>query len=450
MKARKILVKVLVVLLVVVTAALIVRAVLNFTTGKALDRYLAAAKARGVPLSFREMTPTCLDSDNGAKLWKAVEAVFDLELSDRDLTAKTIDDYFYGKYPDEKARAHLTALAEKHRLALDLIIEAGGRPCFQYGDWTKPSHNVEVPKAVKLVQAVRLLAIDAALRADKGQIEEALEECRGGLRFVQRTLDEPSLFRVLVAMANTKALLISFNHIVRGKDIAPASLASWKTFLDPGVFRSEFVKCLQGERALVLEDGFGLMQGKVELFEPSDTQSAGRRFLYWLIRPALKSETLWVQKLFDHYEDIGRLSHFRVGELSPDTLTARNPRRWYFRTIVELFPNLDAAFMKEGTLEAMVLTTRAGLACKAYRKQFGRYPDSLAALVPGLLDSEPIDPFTGKPLVYKVRNDGVLIYSLGANQKDDGGRGTYKITQMVMDKDDDWAWEETPAIPNKR
>jgi len=450
MKARKILVRVLAVLLVIITAALVLRAVLNFTTGRRLERYLAAAKAQGVPLSFKDMIPACAAPDNGAQLWKAVEALFDLDLGDRELTATVIDDLFYGKNPDAKARGQLAALADKNRKALDLIIEVGNRPCFQYGDWAKPSHNVEVPKAIKLIQAVRLLAIDAALRADRGQIEEALDECRSGLRFVLRTMDEPSLLRTLIAIADAKMLLVAFNHIVRDKDVTPAALASWQTFLDPASFRSEFMKCLRGERALVLEDGFGIMQGKIELFEASDTPSFNRRFFYWLIKPMLKSEMLWVQKQFDFYEKIGGLPSLQVASLVQESTAEYSRRPWYFKTIGELFPNLDAAFMKEGTLEAMVLTTRAGLACKIYRKGHGRYPSSLGELVPGLLDKEPIDPFPGKPLIYKVQGDGVLIYSLGANQKDDGGRGTYKITQMVMDKDDDWTWKETIGIPGKR
>lgn len=442
MKARKILVRILVILLVVVTAALILRAILNYTTGKKLDHYLAAAKAQGVPLSVRDMIPACPDSDNGAKPWKAVEALFDLVLENRELTAKTIDDLFYGKEPDETARGRLAALAEKHRKALDLIIEAGSRPCFRYSDWAKPSHNVEMPKAIKLIQAVRLLAIDAVLRADKGQVDQALEECRSGLRFVMKTMDEPSLLRVLIAMANTKVFLISFDHIVQGRDIAPAILSSWKDDLDSQSFRSEFVKCIQGERALVLEDGFRLMEGKIDLFGDSETPGFGRRFYYWLIKPVLKSEMLWVQKLFGYYVEMAQLPYCQIGGLFQEFTKEYGRRPWYYKTIGELFPNLDAAFMKEGTLESMMLTARAGLACKIFNKEHGRYPSSLGELVPGLLDKVPIDPFTGKPLVYKVQNNEVLIYSLGSNQKDDGGRGTYKITQMVMDKDDDWAWRE--------
>jgi hypothetical protein len=97
--------------------------------------------------------------------------------------------------------------------------------------------------------------------------------------------------------------------------------------------------------------------------------------------------------------------------------------------------------MKEATLEAMMLATRTGLACKIYKKKTGRYPENLEALVPGLLPEIPIDPFTGKPLVYKIENGELLIYSLGSNQKDDGGR-MGPMTQLVMEKDDDWTWRE--------
>jgi uncharacterized protein YfaT (DUF1175 family) len=54
-----------------------------------------------------------------------------------------------------------------------------------------------------------------------------------------------------------------------------------------------------------------------------------------------------------------------------------------------------------------------------------------------------LDPFTGKPLVFRIDKNGLLVYSLGSNEKDDGGRGTYSITQLVTPKDDDWAWRDS-------
>ncbi len=107
-----------------------------------------------------------------------------------------------------------------------------------------------------------------------------------------------------------------------------------------------------------------------------------------------------------------------------------------------LIPDFHSAFLKEATLEAMMLATRTGLACRIYKNTHGVFPENLAALVPDILDAVPVDPFTGNPLVYKVQPGGFILYSLGSNEKDDGGRGTYLIDKLIMEKDDDWAWKE--------
>ena len=109
--------------------------------------------------------------------------------------------------------------------------------------------------------------------------------------------------------------------------------------------------------------------------------------------------------------------------------------------------DVRSSLLKEATLEAMILATKAGVACKIYKNQTGRYPDNLETLVPNILGKLPIDPFTDKPLIYRLQDGGVLIYSVGANGKDDGGRGTYSISQLVMEKDDDWAWKEAETPP---
>jgi hypothetical protein len=37
------------------------------------------------------------------------------------------------------------------------------------------------------------------------------------------------------------------------------------------------------------------------------------------------------------------------------------------------------------------------------------------------LSELPDDPYTGKPFVYRVDDQGAIVYSLGKNLKDDGG-----------------------------
>lgn len=84
---------------------------------------------------------------------------------------------------------------------------------------------------------------------------------------------------------------------------------------------------------------------------------------------------------------------------------------------------------------ALAEVTRTGLATLDYRQANGKYPQSLAEA--GV--TEIRDPFTGKPLFYKLTEQRFIIYSAGENQKDDGGndsrepgRGKYDIVWKVQ------------------
>jgi hypothetical protein len=64
------------------------------------------------------------------------------------------------------------------------------------------------------------------------------------------------------------------------------------------------------------------------------------------------------------------------------------------------------------------------VALAAYRADSGRYPAGLAELAPEYLPSVPNDIFSGGPLIYRPEKDGYLLYSVGINGQDDGGRWT--------------------------
>jgi hypothetical protein len=65
---------------------------------------------------------------------------------------------------------------------------------------------------------------------------------------------------------------------------------------------------------------------------------------------------------------------------------------------------------------------RLAFALALYHADHGRYPEKLAELAPKYLDTIPDDIFSGKPLIYKPNGNGYLLYSVGANGVDDGGR----------------------------
>jgi hypothetical protein len=65
-----------------------------------------------------------------------------------------------------------------------------------------------------------------------------------------------------------------------------------------------------------------------------------------------------------------------------------------------------------------------GIALELYRREAGEWPKSLEALTPRFLPQAPVDRLTGKPLGYRLVDGAPVVYSVGADLDDDGGRAS--------------------------
>jgi hypothetical protein len=96
------------------------------------------------------------------------------------------------------------------------------------------------------------------------------------------------------------------------------------------------------------------------------------------------------------------------------------PPRFYYQAHMRSI-QLDAMLDEIRSTRALL---RAGIvACAAarYKNDTGKWPEALSGLVPAYIPDLPGDPF-GASLLYAPTDDGVVIYSLGPNRKDDSGR----------------------------
>ena len=59
------------------------------------------------------------------------------------------------------------------------------------------------------------------------------------------------------------------------------------------------------------------------------------------------------------------------------------------------------------------------LALRVYRQEHGEPPPDLNALVPSVLKSVPIDPYSNQPLRYQIQGKDGIVYSVGPDQDDD-------------------------------
>ena len=99
-----------------------------------------------------------------------------------------------------------------------------------------------------------------------------------------------------------------------------------------------------------------------------------------------------------------------------------------------LLPALSAVKVKATMARARLDLARLAILASEYREDRGHYPERLEDLLGKELAAVPVDPFSGGPYRY-VRRGGIrLIYSIGRNGVDDGG----KPGELLPDGDIVW------------
>jgi hypothetical protein len=103
-------------------------------------------------------------------------------------------------------------------------------------------------------------------------------------------------------------------------------------------------------------------------------------------------------------------------------------------------PNTQRATMKLGRVQTFANEGMLACALERYRLANGKYPDSLETLVPKFAEKIPTDIIGGGPLKYRNEGDHFVLYSIGWNEKDDGGT---RVTSRSGTEDlatGDWVW----------
>lgn len=91
--------------------------------------------------------------------------------------------------------------------------------------------------------------------------------------------------------------------------------------------------------------------------------------------------------------------------------------------------------------QASVDLARTALALERYRLARGAFPESLDALAPQFIAKVPHDVIGGEALKYRREADGsFVLYSVGWDEKDDGGEVAFNQDGSVDLQKGDWVW----------
>ena len=73
---------------------------------------------------------------------------------------------------------------------------------------------------------------------------------------------------------------------------------------------------------------------------------------------------------------------------------------------------------------------------RCYQSEQGRAPTGLEQLVPQYLQRVPSDPFSGRPMIYRPQGTNWLLYSVGEDGVDNGGKRSGRPGSGAVTKGD--------------
>ncbi|MBL8797104.1 MAG: hypothetical protein JNM56_24600 [Planctomycetia bacterium] len=317
-------------------------------------------------------------------------------------------------------QAALAAELEKSSRARPEARKLAGCKQGRWPDWpvTPTGWPDDAPNFAAVTKVLQLLWLDAALLAQTGQGDEALQAARailgvgrsGGndLRGITdgRRIDAvpwhcASLRRILAQNATCSGEALAATQ----EDLSAEEKTPWllAARTEDRAFLLEFIRRLDSGDPDFVRHGWVMPNNPYRL---QDTPLAGLE--RWL----------WAGKIKVAQRD--------------DLRAATDAVEWAKLPVEQQVPKFKEAAHAFGQTQARMYhylmadlrCSVVALAAERYRLATGAWPASLADLVPKYLPAVPVDLYDGKPLRYARDDEGVVIWSVGPDGHDDGGKPT--------------------------
>jgi hypothetical protein len=303
-----------------------------------------------------------------------------------------------------------------------------------------PVPNIRASRSV-----ADLLRYDAILRTHENDINGALTSCRAVTNVARSFGDEPSWFAIAVRHSiRLIAMEVLQRSLAQGEG-TEETLAKLQKALADEAAAPVLIIGLRGDRAAIDRYIKAVWSREISLASLQKTL----RMLRSIFREDSREsewKTGWqplddgLEHLREHTSGWLVISHAIAIEIST---------QWVEMSKLPLHLQKDRVNALEARLKGMPVMVRcllvspasmwyssmksqahfrcaiASLAAERFRLAHGRWPATLPELVPAYLAAVPRDPFDNQELRYLRTTDGVIIYSIGHDCKDDGGDVLY-------------------------
>jgi len=361
------------------------------------------------------------------------------------------------------ATAVLEAL-EPYRPVLDELRTAARRPEARFNvryDQDNP-WGILLPHLAVLRRTSQALQLHAVAELALGHSDRALEDLQLMLRLADSTRFEPFVVGQMIRVSMTQLALQVVWEGVNARRWSAAQLQSIQEPLAKFDFLADFRRSLDAERVAgnITIDQLRTAKNRSELwFALGDSTEGGASPIIKLApRGWFDQEYVtlnrWYDRLMDPALDVSAKrihpgeSAKVVAEFERTVAASGNALLQHNLMTRLLLPNLSDALVKAAFAQTSVNLARIALALERYRLAENSFPDTLSALAPRFIPAVPHDVITGEPPRYRrIDVNHFVLYSVGWNEKDDGGvvaTAKPKSPQSEL-REGDWVWKQTEA-----
>jgi len=314
----------------------------------------------------------------------------------------------------------ITEYVTDNNEALKLLHQAAGIEHCRYLVDLTAGFGTLAPYLSDMRNIVRLLELEAILHAEEGDGAAATLSAVSGFGIARSLAREPLTISQMIRSGCQNSAISAVEHTVNRIELTDEQMLELIESVRESERISDMSRAFVGERCVgisffgnpeTLDPGLG---GGSIPFQPIIG-------LYKAIGMADSDMVIYLDLMEGYMNSTQLPLHER--QRAVDAVSAKLQSTSKAHVLLHVMtPALSRVTTLELRAIAHLRTADAALAVKRYRLAAGKLPDKLADLAPKYLQSVPKDPFDGNELRYKKLEPGFVVYSIGEDLSDDGGK----------------------------
>ncbi len=417
-------------LILILLAVIGVNVSLRIHWSRRIDRQFSAMKTAGMPTTLAELNhwyrlPDGVADNAAGTYLDAFASYAEPNDEDADRLPMSGSNESLGREESlsDGTKAAMARLVAANKQALALLREAAEIPACRYPiDFRKRNSTEMHWLSMGMLRCVRLLSYEAILLAQHGEWEAAGRSIEYAVRVQDSLLAEPTMLSQSVRMNRLPPVLSSLEWVMSRGQLPPEVLVAVDRALakadDPDATRRATV----GSRLLTVDDIQCIRAGRLGPSNEGWCPGPIGLALYRAVGLADRDMAEYLEGSAAVIEGLTLPEHQRLSVL----MAIERDRRKALTSNHVLFSDAllggSGRCLFELSSLGRIRTTRTALAIERHRLKTGNLPVSLDALVPEHLAATLRDPFTGEPLKYGQLAKGYVVYSVGQDLSDDGGK----------------------------